>query len=220
MVIRVKNTFKVIGIILLVVIAILAVIKIRDYILINKLSNELAELCNYPNIHIKTEYLDNNGTDMESFRKDNKKNAISVIESNNDFTRVISQWIDIDKDEEIMYYEADNKKIAIISAVNMGRLEFFVPTIALDYQNINSSFLSKLVNLFYIKPIMIKTIDGQKCYELSDIQGNTKIYINKETYEPVQSDNGGVTKYKFEKDVVSDKDVERPDLTDFVVTMQ
>lgn len=219
MVIKIKKKLKILGIILLVLIAIIAVVKIRDLIIIKKISIELDKLANYSNIHITTKW--SNGNESESFRKDNTKLTKNSL-NNTATKREIYQWINTDTNEEIMYFEADGKKIANVSEIHMGDLEFKVNSLCIGVTDKSITIFQRIIALFYVKPITYEKIDGQVYYKLSDLQNYSNLYINKENLEVYKNElnnKSEVVIYELKKDVVTEDDVKRPDLSEYVVTM-
>lgn len=229
---RVKSVLLAIGIIVLIAF----VIFLNNFIKINSIMNRAEKSLQSNNFYKETsQMLGNNETSItKEYYKDGKYKSIWMIYSDNGVETKSIEYANSNSDERTYINEADKK--AVIEKGDVPEMK---------NKNIkNVPFVTSRNSLFakigttFVYSINTDTYDyGKEYYILKNRSENNRweIWIDKETGLPIREINRGGAKsffmgtnvvkeirdtiqsYKYEFDIVTDEDVEVPDLSNYTI---
>lgn len=195
-----KNIYKALmGVVVLVVILIIGYFA-RNYIIINKIANKQNVSNNYLlNIEIYPENGENvDKLIIEQYYKDGK-----VMQMMKNSVRTVNYWYDEETKETITMYPAE----LIASSSKSNSIVIFDPFLIKDKMNMALS-----------TSISFDEVNGEQCYVLKRGK-HLKDYVSVERGIVVKEINeNSVIEYKsYTKNVVTDENVSKPDLTGYGV---
>ena len=211
-----KKIFKILGIILLVVIAIFLIHTIRNYIIITDLQNKIADYSNSTNYYTKSVATESNGTvvTMEYYKKDKKEvvflernlnGEISKISMYNNGERTDTFW----DNKESKTAQLDSGTIIGVNIYNFTETDN-------KWQTFLGSILANVKSTNY---------NGKECYiikgflsSLSLTSEGAETYIEKETglyLKTIEGDRTTERKYEFDK--VDDSIFVEPDISQYTL---
>ncbi len=229
---RVKSVLLAIGIIVLIAF----VIFLNNFIKINSIMNRAEKSLQSNNFYKETsQMLGNNETSItKEYYKDGKYKSIWMIYSDNGVETKSIEYANSNSDERTYINEADKKAV-----IEKGDV------LEMKNKNIkNVPFVTSRNSLFakigttFVYSINTDTYDyGKEYYILKNRSENNRweIWIDKETGLPIREINRGGAKsffmgtnvvkeirdtiqsYKYEFDIVTDEDVEVPDLSNYTI---
>ncbi len=204
-----KKVLKIILIIVLLIIVLCIANFIRNYYIINKISNKQTTIANSKNYSFTRLMPD--GTKMEVYHKGDlgkiilKENEVTYGEI----------WHNETTNEEISLSMID--KTATVSNYTEDSREFLEP---FPYNNYN---INDKINFSLSHFITYETINGEKCYSIKSYHGvlnKREISINTGfnlTYFSKGADKQYHLLCEYTMNDVTDKDVEKPDLTGYKI---
>ena len=198
--------WKKILIIFLILFAIFAIFIVRKFIIITELMNLSEEYANKTNYIAVVESLKNGTVNMlKSYNKDG--DYLTTM-------RVYGK--DIQEERGLTIYKKDSEKIGIIQS-GQEKIAILDGSVLgeVSVVNIFSTFNSTISQLQFAVMSKIKTSNygDIKCYliELND----WKMWVEKDTGLIIREINGGIVEERFyEFDVVEDKEIVKPDISD------
>ncbi len=212
-----KKIFKIIGGILLAVIAIFLIHTIRNYIIITDLQKKIAQYSDSTNYHIKSISTTKEGTkvEMEYYKKDNKQ----VVFMERDIEGEIQKMSMYDNGEriDIFYENADGKSCDINSETSLMQINLYnFLENDTKWQTFISSTIARVKSTQY---------NGKKCYAIKGFLSSTsltskdsEIVIDKETGLFLKStETGDVVEREYEFDNVDDSIFAEPDISQYTL---
>ena len=211
-----KNILKIIGIILLVVIAIFLIHTFRNYIIITNLQNKIANYSYRYNYHVKETTILNNKTNSEMNYYKLGNNQVTFIDRKDDNFKMS---IYDDGEKVNTFIENPNLKTVLL---NCEKLESFK-----IYNNLENE--NKLQTLLGSMTSKIKSVkyNGKKYYSVkgfkspySLINEDTETYIDKNTglcTILLDKNTGIITEREYEFDTVNNYIFQEPDINDYKI---
>jgi hypothetical protein len=213
-----KKILKIIGIILLVVIAVFLIHSIRNYVIITNLQNKVSKYVDSTNYHTKYVTTSDNGTNItiNYYKKDNKQHISIERELNGEKSTVLAY----DNGDGLdMFIESNDSKIAKLGSGTL--LEMY----NLNYIETESNWQTFL----WGSQASIKSTqyNGKECYIVKGFESSMAIaydseqaYINKETglvEKLVSDDSTSERVYEYEFDNVDDSIFVEPDISQYTL---
>lgn len=212
-----KKIFKIIGIILLVVIAICLIHTIRNYIIITDLQNKMANYSNSTNYYTKSVTTEDNETivTMEYYKKDNKEvvflernldGEISKMSMYNNGERNDIFW----DNKESKTAQLDSGTIMVVNIYNgtetYNKWQTFLESIFANIKSTNYNEKECYIIKGFISSFSLTSED-------------TETYIEKDTglyLKTITGDRITERKYEFDK-VVDDSIFAEPDISQYTL---
>ena len=174
-----KKILKIIGIILLIVIAIFLIHTIRNYVIISDLQNKISKYANSTNYRTKSVTTENDGSvvTMEYYKKDNKEVVFLERMANNEVTK-ISMYSNGERTD--VFTETKDSKVAQLNSGTIMSLGI--------YNHLEND--SKWQTILGCISAKIKSVDynGKECYIVKEFMSSNSLisegvetYIDKET---------------------------------------
>ena len=217
---NIRKILKVILIILLILIVIVAIYILRNYIIINKISNKQKELANKTNYYYKIETYSKEEKDDKTIAEYYYKDGRSVQKYGNQKYGYYIKWFDNNTKEKIII---DTSK-STAKIYESKESSFMLPTITFDKSTVKDKLEDSISYISY------EEINGKKCYKIKPFQGiiSNIYYINAEdgTWARISMGNikGNENNIRIldyvdcKFDEVTDEEVKRLDLTGYEVT--
>ena len=211
-----KKILKIIGIILLIVIAIFLIHTIRNYVIISDLQNKISKYANSTNYRTKSVTTENDGSvvTMEYYKKDNKEVVFLERMANNEVTK-ISMYSNGERTD--VFTETKDSKVAQLNSGTIMSLGI--------YNHLEND--SKWQTILGCISAKIKSVDykGKECYIVKEFMSSTSLisegvetYIDKETGLFVKSiDAGIVNEREYEFNTVDDSIFTEPDISQYTL---
>lgn len=230
---RIKSVLLAIGIIVLIAF----VIFLNNFIKINSIMTRAEKSLQSNNFYKETsQMLGNNETSItKEYYKDGKYKSIWMIYSDNGVETKSIEYADSNSDERTYIYETEKKAViekGDISEMKNNHIK------NVPFVTVRNSLFAKIGTTF-VYSIYTDTFDyGKEYYVLknrSEKNNIWEIWIDKETGLPIREINRGSAKsffvgtdvvkeirdtiqsYKYEFDIVTDEDVEVPDLSNYTI---
>jgi hypothetical protein len=213
-----KKILKIIGIILLVVIAVFLIHAIRNYVIITNLQNKVSKYVNSTNYHTKYVTTSDNGTNItiNYYKKDNKKHISIERELDGEKTTVLAY----DNGNRIdMFIVTQDSKIAKLDSGTLMEMQIF------NYFETENN----LQTFLWGSQASIKSTqyNGKECYlvkgfvsAMAIAYDSEQAYINKETgliEKIVGNDSTSGREYEYEFDNVDDSIFVEPDIGQYTL---
>lgn len=211
-----KKILKIIGIILLIVIAIFLIHTIRNYVIISDLQNKISKYANSTNYRTKSVTTENDGSvvTMEYYKKDNKEVVFLERMANNEVTK-ISMYSNGERTD--VFTETKDSKVAQLNSGTIMSLGI--------YNHLEND--SKWQTILGCISAKIKSVDynGKECYIVKEFMSSTSLtsegvetYIDKETGLFVKSiDAGIVNEREYEFNTIDDSIFTEPDISQYTL---
>ena len=211
-----KKILKIIGIILLVVIAIFLIHTIRNYVIISDLQEKISKYVNSTNYRTKSVTTENDGSvvTMEYYKKDNKEVVFLERMANNEVTK-ISMYSNGERTD--VFTETKDSKVAQLNSGTIMSLGI--------YNHLEND--SKWQTILGCISAKIKSVDynGKECYIVKEFMSSNSLtsevvetYIDKETGLFVKSiDAGIVNEREYEFNTVDDSIFTEPDISQYTL---
>ena len=211
-----KKILKIIGVILLIVIAIFLIHTIRNYVIISDLQNKISKYANSTNYRTKSVTTENDGlvVTMEYYKKDNKEVVFLERMANNEVTK-ISMYSNGERTD--VFTETKDSKVAQLNSGTIMSLGI--------YNHLEND--SKWQTILGCISAKIKSVDykGKECYIVKEFMSSTSLtsegvetYIDKETGLFVKSiDAGIVNEREYEFNTVDDSIFTEPDISQYTL---
>ena len=211
-----KQILKIIGVILLIVIAIFLIHTIRNYVIISDLQNKISKYANSTNYRTKSVTTENDGlvVTMEYYKKDNKEVVFLERMANNEVTK-ISMYSNGERTD--VFTETKDSKVAQLNSGTIMSLGI--------YNHLEND--SKWQTILGCISAKIKSVDynGKKCYIVKEFMSSNSLtsegvetYIDKETGLFVKSiDASIVNEREYEFNTVDDSIFTEPDISQYTL---
>ena len=211
-----KKILKIIGVILLIVIAIFLIHTIRNYVIISDLQNKISKYANSTNYRTKSVTTENDGSvvTMEYYKKDNKEVVFLERMANNEVTK-ISMYSNGERTD--VFTETKDSKVAQLNSGTIMSLGI--------YNHLEND--SKWQTILGCISAKIKSVDynGKECYIVKEFMSSNSLisegvetYIDKETGLFVKSiDAGIVNEREYEFNTVDDSIFTEPDISQYTL---
>lgn len=211
-----KKIFKILGIILLVVIAIFLIHTIRNYIIITDLQNKIADYSNSTNYYTKSVATESNGTvvTMEYYKKDKKEalflernlnGEISKISMYNNGERTDTFW----DNKESKTAQLDSGTIMGVNIYNFtetdNKWQTFLGSIFANVKSTNYNEKACYIIKGFLSSFLL-TSEGAETY----IEKDTGLYL-----KTIEGDRTTERKYEFDK--VDDSIFVEPDISQYTL---
>ena len=194
--------------ILIIIFALFIIIVGRKTIILTNLSNKAERLKDENNYYIKTTfYSEGSMSIMESYCKDDK-----ILSTNSHYQEgfdVKKMTIYKSKDETVMLIENDGEKVKIEDAdvLTIQPISFTSRNLLENMYIALTTSLDRKVNLY-----------GEDCYIIRD--NDKEQFIDAKTGLPIKeidNTNNTTTDYKYKYGIVTDSDVEKPDVSGYTI---
>ena len=233
--IRRKSLIKSIFIAISIIISLIFIFYLNKFIIINKIINKAEETLKSNNIYKETrqEMADGSVSIKEEYYKDGKYKSVWKIYSDEGMDEKIVTYANLNSDERITLY---NNKTGTVEKGNITKLMNsesslkFVPFIKKEnlFSRIGKTFLMSIDTYTY----------EDECYCLKyqyEKPQKWEIWIDKKTYLPIKQINRNSEKtffqgtdvvkdirdttqnYKYEFGIVTEEDVQVPDISDYEI---
>ncbi len=211
-----KKILKIIGVILLIVIAIFLIHTIRNYVIISDLQNKISKYANSTNYRTKSVTTENDDSvvTMEYYKKDNKEVVFLERMANNEVTK-ISMYSNGERTD--VFTETKDSKVAQLNSGTIMSLGI--------YNHLEND--SKWQTILGCISAKIKSVDykGKECYIVKEFMSSNSLisegvetYIDKETGLFVKSiDAGIVNEREYEFNTVDDSIFTEPDISQYTL---
>ena len=211
-----KKILKIIGVILLIVIAIFLIHTIRNYVIISDLQNKISKYANSTNYRTKSVTTENDGlvVTMEYYKKDNKEVVFLERMANNEVTK-ISMYSNGERTD--VFTETKDSKVAQLNSGTIMSLGI--------YNHLEND--SKWQTILGCISAKIKSVDynGKECYIVKEFMSSNSLtsegvetYIDKETGLFVKSiDASIVNEREYEFNTVDDSIFTEPDISQYTL---
>ena len=211
-----KKVFKIIGIILLVVIAMILIHTIRNYIIITKLQNNIARYSNSDNYYVHVKTIESSGTklDIKYYRKGNKQ--ANFIEKD-DNGKVVKLNVYNNGERTDMFIDNGSKKTVKLNSAELVPMNI--------YNYVETSNQAEKFLLSFISNIKLTNYNEKNCYVVKTsyssltLKGkNSEYYIDKDTGLCVKtSEKETNSEREYEFDNVEDSIFVEPDIGQFKI---
>lgn len=201
--------WKKILIIVLVLVALLAIIIARKFIIIKKLVNESKEYANKTNYLAVVQSLQNGNVNMiKSYKKDG--NYLTTLRTYGKDIQDERGLIRYKKDsEEIGIIYSGKEKIAILDGSVIGDVN-----VVNIFSTINNTM--PLLQFAIMSRITTENYGNVECYLIE--LDNWKMWVEKDTGLVIREINGGIVSERFyEFDIVKNEDIIKPDTSDCII---
>ena len=212
-----KKIFKIIGIILLVIIAIFLIRTIRNYIIIKDLQNKITKYSNSTNYYMKSTVTAKEGTrvDMKYYKKDNRQ--VVFMERNINGENLKMSMYDNGDRIDIFYENSDGKSCDINSETSLMQINLYN---FLENDSKWQTFISSAIAS--VKPIKY---NDKECYKIKRFLSSTsltgkdsEVVIDKETGLFLKSTaTDDVVEREYEFDNVDDSIFVEPDISQYKI---
>lgn len=211
-----KKIFKILGIILLVVIAIFLIHTIRNYIIITDLQNKMANYSNSTNYYTKSVATESNGTvvTMEYYKKD-KKEALFLERNLNGEISKISMYNNGERTDT--FWDNKERKTAQLDSGTIMGVNIY------NFTETDNKWQTFLGSIF--ANVKSTNYNGKECYIIKGFLSSfsltsegTEIYIEKDTglyLKTIEGDRTTERKYEFDK--VDDSIFVEPDISQYTL---
>ena len=175
-----KKTFKIVGIILIIIIAMFLIHTIRNYIIITNLQKRVAKYDKYQSYYIKTKSTDNTGVEVTLSYYKNKDKEVAIMERR--FNNEVSKMSMYNNGQRInVFYDTPTDKTVQIDSKITMIVNFY------NFLETDNNWQTFLGSIF----ARIKSSDynGKKCYIINDFKtpifmtgtDKNEYYIEKDT---------------------------------------
>ena len=211
-----KKIFKILGIILLVVIAIFLIHTIRNYIIITDLQNKIADYSNSTNYYTKSIATESNGivVTMEYYKKD-KKEALFLERNLNGEISKISMYNNGERTDT--FWDNKGSKTAQLDSGTIMGVNIY------NYTETDNKWQTFLGSIF--ANVKSTNYNGKECYiikgflsSLSLTSEGAETYIEKDTglyLKTIEGDRTTERIYEFDK--VDDSIFVEPDISQYTL---
>lgn len=211
-----KKIFKILGIILLVVIAIFLIHTIRNYIIITDLQNKMANYSNSKNYYTKSVATESNGTvvTMEYYKKDNKEVVFLERNLNGEISK-ISMYNNGERTDT--FWDNKENKIAQLDSGTVLGVNIYNYT---ETDNKWQTFLGSIT-----ANIKSTNYNGKECFIIKGFLSSNSLtfegaetYIEKDTglyVKTIEGDRTTEREYEFES--VDDSIFIEPDISQYTL---
>lgn len=211
-----KKIFKILGVILLVVVAIFLIHTIRNYIIITDLQNKIADYSNSTNYYIKSVATESNGTvvTMEYYKKDNKEAVFLERNLNEEISKIVMYNNGQRTDT---FWDNKEGKIAQLNSGTIIEVNIYNFTETYNkWQTLLGSIFTSIKSTNY---------NGKECYiikgflsSLSLTSEDAETYIEKDTGLYLKAiDEYRTTERKYEFNKVDDSIFAEPDISQYTL---
>ena len=206
-----KKIFKIIGIILLIVIAIFLIHTIRNYIIISDLQNKISKYANSTNYRTKSVTTENDGSvvTMEYYKKDNKEVVFMERNLNGEISKIS---IYNNGERKDTFYDNKEGKTAQLNTDNLMSVNIY------NFMESDNKWQTLFGSIF--ANIKSANCDGKDCYIIKGFLSSKSLnstssetYIEKDTglyFKTVDGEN--ISKREYEFDTVDDSIFVEPDI--------
>lgn len=212
-----KKIFKIIGILLLIIIAIFLIHTIRNYTIITKMQNKIAQYSNSTNYHIKSTSTSKEGTTviMEYYKKDNKQRVTMERNLNGEMLKV--SMYDNGERTDVFTENSEGKNCDINSSTSIMQINLYN---FLENDNKWQTFFSSAIS-----SIKTTKYNDKECYSIKGYLSTTsltgkngEVIIDKETglfLKSTETDDTIEREYEFNN--VDDSVFAEPDISQYKI---
>lgn len=210
-----KKIFKILGVILLVIIAIFLIHTIRNYIIITDLQNKIAKYSDSTNYYMKSTSVSDEGMKviMEYYKKDNKQVLLMERDLNGEILK-LSMYDNGERTDT--FTETSESKFVQLNTENIMTINFYN---FLETENNWQTFLGSIS-----ARVKSTNYNGKACYVIKGFLSSTSLtfegqetYIEKDTGLFVKTTGDGVTEREYEFDNVDDSIFVEPDISQYTL---
>ena len=206
-----KKILKIIGIILLIVIAIFLIHTIRNYVIISDLQEKISKYVNSTNYRTKSVTTENDGSvvTMEYYKKDNKEVVFMERNLNGEISKIS---IYNNGERKDTFYDNKEGKTVQLNTDNLMSVNIY------NFMESDSKWQTLFGSIF--ANIKSANCDGKDCYiikgflsSMSLNSTSSETYIEKDTglyFKKVDGEN--ISKREYEFDKVDDSIFVEPDI--------
>ncbi len=202
------NIWRIILILIAIIFIALLISIFRKFMILSKLENLSKDALEKDNYYVQTYALKENSIEiLKSYNKDSK--YLSMLETMNKQTGEKGKLtVYSDNEDKISIIETQQEKIAILGDKTVGG------KIGVNaYASYGQGVWSKL-QLAITSDIGTENIGNKECYVINSVNGWKK-WVNKETGLILREcNNGDVTDFNYEFDIVKDENIMKPDTSD------
>jgi uncharacterized protein YxeA len=200
-----KKIFKILGVILLVIIAIFLIHTIRNYIIITDLQNKIAEYSDSTNYYMKSTSVSDEGMNvtMEYYKKDNKQVVLMEKDLNGEILK-LSMYDNGERTDT--FTETSESKVVQLNNDNIMTINLynFLET-ENNWQTLLGSISARVKSTNY---------NGKECYVIKGFLSSTSLTSEgQETY--IEKDTGLYLK-TIEEDITTEREYEFDNVDDSV----
>lgn len=211
-----KKVFKILGVILLVLIAIFLIHTIRNYIIISELQNNISKYTDTSNYYTKSTSIASDGTkmEMEYYTKDNKQ----VMIINRELKEAKSKVSMYDNGDRVnTYIESKDSKVAQLNREEILPIKIYNN---LESENKWQTFLGSIST--NIKKV---NYNNKECYLIKDSSfpmsltfKGAELYIERGTGLLIRTNEGGnITEKEYSFNNVDDSIFVEPDISQYTI---
>lgn len=211
-----KKIFKILGILLLVVIAIFLIHTIRNYIIITDLQNKIDNYSNSTNYYTKSVATESNGTvvTMEYYKKD-KKEVVFLERNLNGEISKISMYNNGERTDT--FWDNKESKTAQLDSGTIMGVNIY------NFTETDNKWQTFLGSIF--ANVKCTNYNGKECYIIKGFPSSLSLtfegaetYIEKDTglyLKTIEGDRTTERKYEFDK--VDDSIFVEPDISQYTL---
>ena len=211
-----KKILKIIGIILLIVIAIFLIHTIRNYVIISDLQNKISKYANSTNYRTKSVTTENDGSvvTMEYYKKDNKEVVFMERNLNGEIAKIS---IYNNGERKDTFYDNKEGKTVQLNTDNFMSVNIY------NFMESDSKWQTLFGSIF--ANIKSANCDGKDCYIIKGFLSskslnstNSETYIEKDTglyFKTIDGEN--ISKREYEFDKVGDSIFVEPDIVLYTI---
>lgn len=203
-----KKVLKIIGIILLVLIALVLIHTIRNFIIIRVLQKNFEQYSSSTNYHITSHSVQEDVTTDIDYYKKGGKEAMILNRTKDGKTIKISIYNNGKRIDT--FYDADDSKIAKLNSSD----EIDLPmSNGLEYE---SNFQTFMVSMFTL--IKKEEVNQKECYLITALLSHEKTYYEKDTGLIIKGIlNGQIVEKNYEFDNVEDSSFLEPNISEYTL---